>query len=65
MNPTLNNQIIKAVQHAQEKHPFFARNPECMDRLQNIPELAAIEDRMTQVLMRWQFTKPSMRRAEQ
>lgn len=28
MNPTLNNQIIKAVQHAQEKHPFFARNPE-------------------------------------
>ena len=38
-------------------------NPECMDRLQNIPELAAIEDRMTQVLMRWQFTKPSMRRA--
>ena len=38
-------------------------NPECMDRLQNIPELAAIEDRMTQVLMRWKFTKPSMRRA--
>ena len=28
MNPTLNNEIIKAVQHAQEKHPFFARNPE-------------------------------------
>lgn len=28
MNPTLNNQILKAVQHAREKHPFFARNPE-------------------------------------
>lgn len=36
-------------------------NPECMARLANIPELAAIDDRMRQVLMRWEFTKPSLR----
>ncbi len=28
MNPTLNNKIIKAVEHAQRKHPFFAKSPE-------------------------------------
>lgn len=26
MNPTIANKIIKAVQHAKDKHPFFAPN---------------------------------------
>lgn len=37
-------------------------NPECMDRLEKIPELEAIQDRMAQVLMMWEFKKPSFRR---
>lgn len=28
MNPNTTNRIIKATQHACEKHPFFAKNPE-------------------------------------
>lgn len=39
-------------------------NPECMDRLAHIPELAAIDDRMRQVLMQWEFVKPSLRGAQ-
>ena len=38
-------------------------NPECMDRLAKIPELEAIQDRMAQVLMMWEFKNPSFRRA--
>lgn len=37
-------------------------NPECMNRLEKIPELEAINDRMAQVLMKWEFTRPSYRR---
>lgn len=28
MNPNTTNRIIKATQHACEKHPFFAKSPE-------------------------------------
>lgn len=28
MNPNTPNRIIKATQHACEKHPFFAKSPE-------------------------------------
>ena len=37
-------------------------NPECMNRLEKYPELEAIHDRMAQVLMKWDFTRPSYRR---
>ncbi|MBO4675253.1 MAG: ATP-binding protein [Elusimicrobiaceae bacterium] len=37
-------------------------NPECIARFTKIPEMEAIADRMAQVLMRWEFTKPSFRR---
>ena len=36
-------------------------NPECLVRLEKISELSAIDDRMRQVLMRWEFVKPSLR----
>lgn len=39
-------------------------NPECMARFAKIPELAAIQDRLAQVLMHWEFSKPSYRRTK-
>ena len=39
-------------------------NPECMARFTKIPELEAIADRMAQVLVQWEFTKTSLRRAK-
>lgn len=38
-------------------------NPECINRITEIPELEAIQDRISQVLMDWDFTKPSFRRS--
>jgi len=37
-------------------------NPECIARIANIPEMAAINDRIGQVLTRWDFTRESFRR---
>lgn len=37
-------------------------NPECIARIANIPEMAAINDRIGQVLTRWDFTRASFRR---
>lgn len=39
-------------------------NPECIARIANIPEMAAINDRIGQVLISWEFTKPSFRRPQ-
>lgn len=39
-------------------------NPECMLRFAKIPELEAIADRIGQVLISWEFTKPSFRRPQ-
>lgn len=36
-------------------------NPECLARFTKIPELEAIIDRMSQVLLNWEFVKPSYR----
>lgn len=37
-------------------------NPECIARIANIPEMAAINDRIGQVLTRWDFVRESFRR---
>lgn len=37
-------------------------NPECIARIANIPEMAAINDRIGQVLTRWDFARTSFRR---
>ena len=42
---------------------LMTANPECINRIANIPELAAIKDRMAEDLQDWEFTKPSFRRA--
>lgn len=39
-------------------------NPECINRIKNIPELAAIKDRLSEVLVNWKFSNPSFRRAK-
>lgn len=39
-------------------------NPECINRIANIPELAAIKDRLSEVLINWKFSNPSFRRAK-
>ncbi len=39
-------------------------NPECINRIKNIPELAAIKDRLSEVLINWKFSNPSFRRAK-
>lgn len=40
----------------------MTNNPECISRIANIPEMAAINDRIGQVLTRWNFTGESFRR---
>lgn len=37
-------------------------NPECIARIADIPEMAAINDRIGQVLTRWDFVRASFRR---
>lgn len=56
--------VFQIIDHLYTHRVVFGAtvNPECLARLEKIPELEAIQDRMAQVLMPWEFKKPSFRR---